>query len=306
MCCLQEFFAKSRRKLLAFTLVELVVALALAAFLTPPLVAALKNSVRLYKIVRDERIAEKRAETVAAVLKMPLRNCALALPVDSSEYKKYFNSKTAAPFSWDGPLSVTGDGLSSRLRVAYAFPEGSRTSEAASATDFETTVQMTREPDGNYFDMDLFDKSGSVKNWVLFVDGSPDRSPLTVTRISGKSMRLKSFVEEDYEIPQGASLYLFRAVECWSDGEKFYTRDFRTTGGQPRVDGVCGASFELNDDKTKLTLCLMVRGEDATLAGSAIKNRGCPQSFLSLWDASVYPYALYAFRFVWHLPNAES
>ena len=35
--------------------------------------------------------------------------------------------------------------------------------------------RMTREPDENYFDMELFDKSRSVKNWVLFPDAYPEK-----------------------------------------------------------------------------------------------------------------------------------
>lgn len=298
--------SRGARRLRAFTLIELIIAVALAAAVTPPVAAALKNASRLYKICRDERIAERRAETVAAVLKMPLRHCGLGIPAEADEYKKAFGSKIVAPFNWDGPVSVIGGngGKTNRLRIAYAFPEGSRAAEACRGTESVSSPLMTREPDKNYFDMNLFDKSRSVKNWVLFPDTYPEKTPLTVTGMSGRTLRLRSYTEEDYAIPEGASLYLFRALECWSDGEKFYTNDFRTAGGQPRADGVIGARFELNGEKNLLTLCLMVRGEDAGLAGEPVKNRGCPDDFVAQWDAAAYPCALYAFRFVWRLPNA--
>ena len=304
----KETSADGRRsgRLRAFTAIELIIAVALAAAVTPPLAAALRNASRFYKICRDERIAERRAETVASVLKMPLRCCGLGIPTNAEEYKKAFGSKISAPFNWDGPVSVTGEsgGKSNRLRAAYAFPEGSRAAEAARGTGYAASVPMTREPDRNYFDMDLFDKSGSIKNWVLFPDAFPENVPLTVTGISGRTLRLKSYTEDDCSLPKGAALYLFRALECWSDGEKFYTRDFRTTGGQPRADGVAGTRFELNEEKNMLSLDLMVFGEDAGLSGEPVKNRGCPESFIALGDAASEPYALYAFRFVWHLPNA--
>ena len=302
----REISASRRaRRLRAFTLIELIIAVALAAAVTPPVAAALKNASRLYKICRDERIAERRAETVAAVLKMPLRHCGLGIPPRAEEYKKAFGSKIIEPFNWDGPVSVTGEsGKSGRLRIAYAFPEGSRAAEACAGTGGAASPRMTREPDENYFDMDLFDKSRSVKNWVLFPDAYPEKTPLTVAGISGRTLRLRSYTEEEYDIPKGAPLFLFRALECWSDGEKFYTRDFRTTGGQPRVDGVIGARFELNDEKNLLTLCLMVRGEERGLSGGPVKNRGCPDDFVEQWDAAAEPFALYAFRFVWRLPNA--
>ena len=92
------------RRLRAFTLIELIIAVALAVAVTPPVAAALKNASRLYKICRDERIAERRAETVAAVLKMPLRNCGLGIPPRAEEYKKAFGSKIIEPFNWDGPF----------------------------------------------------------------------------------------------------------------------------------------------------------------------------------------------------------
>ena len=303
----REISASRRaRRLRAFTLIELIIAVALAAAVTPPVSAALKNASRLYKICRDERIAERRAETVAAVLKMPLRHCGLGIPAEADEYKKAFGSKIVAPFNWDGPVSVIGGngGKTNRLRIAYAFPEGSRAAEACRGTESVSSPLMTREPDKNYFDMNLFDKSRSVKNWVLFPDTYPEKTPLTVTGMSGRTLRLRSYTEEDYAIPEGASLYLFRALECWSDGEKFYTNDFRTAGGQPRADGVIGARFELNGEKNLLTLCLMVRGEERGLSGEPVKNRGCPDDFVAQWDAAAEPCALYAFRFVWRLPNA--
>lgn len=303
----REIFAELRgaRKFRAFTLIELMIAVALAAAVTPPMAAALRNASRFYKICRDERVAERRAEIVAAVLKMPLRHCGLGIPAEADEYKKAFGSKIVAPFNWDGPVSVIGGngGKTNRLRIAYAFPEGSRAAEACRGTESVSSPLMTRELDKNYFDMNLFDKSRSVKNWVLFPDAYPEKTPLTVTGLSGRTLRLRSYTEDGYTIPEGASLYLFRALECWSDGEKFYTNDFRTAGGQPRADGVIGARFELNGEKNLLTLCLMVRGEDAGLAGEAVKNRGCPGDFVALWASAPREYAVYAFRFVWNLPN---
>ena len=213
--------SRGARRLRAFTLIELIIAVALAAAVTPPVAAALKNASRLYKICRDERIAERRAETVAAVLKMPLRHCGLGIPPRAEEYKKAFGSKIIEPFNWDGPVSVTGgNGKSGRLRIAYAFPEGSRAAEACSGAGGSALPRMTREPDENYFDMELFDKSRSVKNWVLFPDAYPEKTPLTVAGISGRTLRLRSYTEEEYDIPKGAPLFLFRALECWSDGKK--------------------------------------------------------------------------------------
>ena len=94
MSFLKEISVRRRaaRRLCAFTLVELIIAVALAAAVTPPVAAvtppvaaALKNASRLYKICRDERIAERRAETVAAVLKMPLRHCGLGIPQSAED-----------------------------------------------------------------------------------------------------------------------------------------------------------------------------------------------------------------------------
>ena len=48
----------------------------------------------------------------------------------------------------------------------------------------------------------------------------------------------------------------------------------------------------------------MVRGEERGLSGEPVKNRGCPDDFVNQWDAAAEPFALYAFRFVWRLPNA--
>ena len=48
-------------------------------------------------------------------------------------------------------------------------------------------------------------------------------------------------------------------MECWRD-DKLYTKDFRTTGDQPRENGICDIRFYLDDGKNLLTVYLVARG----------------------------------------------
>lgn len=278
----------------------------LASFILSLFFTPVKNAIYACRLYNDRRIAESRICTVGAVLRIPVFYCTLGIPLDAGEYKKSFGSNLSSPFSWNGPISVTqgrdgkADGC---LRLAYGCPEPCRTQREYGVGKTAAPLRFDTAANQNYFALDLHDKSQSVKNWVLFENCVPRRTPLVVTRASGYEFQLKTFLADEAVVPKGDRLLLFRAVECWALNDRLYTKDFRTTGDQPRENGVCDIRFYLNGDRSRLTVCLIVRGDDDSLApGRVVGAEKCPEELLSQWRGRSR-YVLYCARFTWPILN---
>lgn len=291
----------------AFTLAECLVALLIISLILPALFSPLKNTLYAYRLYRDRRIAESRIWTVRAILRNPVFYCALGLPVEAGLYKTAFGAKLGQPFSWEGPISVLpgpDDGLpGGLLRLAYAYPELCRTRSGGLIGKTASAVRFDAAPNRDYFALDLFDKTGSVKNWVMFENSRPPRVPLVVLKASGAELELKNYLADEVFVPRGERLLLFRALECWARDGKLYTKDFRTTGEQPRENGVCEIRFYLDGGGRALTVCLVVRGDDETLApGRIVGADKCRGDILARWRGRS-PYILYCAEFTWPVMN---
>ena len=283
-------------------MVECLAALTLASFILSLFFTPVKNALYAYRLYNDRRIAESRICTVGAVLRIPVFYCALGIPLDD----KYLGSNLSALLGWNGPISVIqgrdgkADGC---LRLAYSCPERCRTLREYNSGKADSSFRFDTAANQNYFALDLHDKSQSVKNWVLFENCVPRRTPLVVTRASGSELQLKTLSADEAVVPKGDRLLLFRAVECWALNDRLYTKDFRTTGDQPRENGVCDIRFYLNDDRSRLTVCLIVRGDDDSLApGRVVGAEKCPEELLSQWRGRSR-YVLYCARFTWPILN---
>lgn len=295
------------RRYFAFTLAECLVVLLIISLILPALFSPLKNTLYAYRLYRDRRIAESRIWTVCAILRPPVFYCALGLPVEAGLYKTAFGEKPRQPFSWDGPISVLpgpDDGLpGGLLRLAYAYPELCRTRSAGLVGKTASAVRFDAALNLDHFALDLFDKTGSVKNWVIFENSLPPRVPMTVLKASGAELELKNYLAEEVFVPRGERLLLFRALECWARDGKLYTKDFRTTGEQPRENGVCEIRFYLDGGGRALTVCIIVRGDDDTLApGRIVGAEKCRGDILSRWQGRS-PYILYCAEFTWPVMN---
>ncbi len=290
----------------AFTLVECLVALTLVSFILSLFFSPVKNALYAYRLYNDRRIAESRICTVGAILRMPVLYCALGIPLEAAEYKKSFGSNLSSPFSWNGPISVIqgrDDEAGGCLRLAYGCPEPSRTLNEYGVGKTTAPLRFDEAANPNYFALDLWDKSKSVKNWVLFENCVPRRTPLVVTRASGSELQLKTLSADEAVVPKGDRLLLFRAIECWALNDRLYTKDFRTNGDQPRENGICDIHFYLNGDRSRLTVCLIVRGDDDSLApGRVVGAEKCPEELLSQWSGRSR-YVLYCARFTWPISN---
>ncbi|MCD8162922.1 MAG: type II secretion system GspH family protein [Synergistaceae bacterium] len=290
----------------AFTLVECLAALTLVSFILSLFFSPVKNALYAYRLYNERRIAESRICTVGAILRMPVFYCALGIPLEAAEYKKSFGSNLSSPFSWNGPISVIQgrDGEAGGcLRLAYGCPEPSRTLNEYGVGKTAAPLRFDAAANPNYFALDLWDKSKSVKNWVLFENSVPRRTPLVVTLASVSDLQLKTLSADEAVVPKGDRLLLFRAIECWALNDRLYTKDFRTNGDQPRENGVCDIRFYLNGDRSRLTVCLIVRGDDDSLApGRVVGAEKCPEELLSQWRGRSR-YVLYCARFTWPILN---
>lgn len=292
-----------------FSYIECLAALLISAFVFIPLYSAFRSIFNTYRLFQDRRTAESRIEFVGGILRKPVFYCGAGLPASSADYKKAFGSKTTEPFGWSGPISIVesesgaSDGC---LRLAYAYPYPGRclTSDEYTVGTSTTSIAFQTTPDTSLFDLDIYNKTSSVKNWVLFLNSYPRRVPIVVTSSSGKTLKMKNYLYDEVVVPLNDKLMLFRALKCWSEDGKLYTKDYRTTGNQPRVDGICDIRFERND--SLLTIYVIARGEDDTLAPGRIINKdACRADLLEEWrDKS--DYILYCEKFVWLLPNLGS
>ena len=91
----------------AFTLAECLVALMVISVILSLFFSPFKGALYVCRAFVDRRVAESRIWTACGILRGPIFYCALGIPGDAGEYKKSFGSQLGAPFSWDGPVSVT-------------------------------------------------------------------------------------------------------------------------------------------------------------------------------------------------------
>lgn len=292
-----------------FTYIECLVALLISAFVFLPLYTSFRGTIRTYRLFQDRRIAESRIESVGAILRNPAFYCGAGLPSSSSVYKKAFGSVAAAPFSWSGPISIdeSDSGASDgclHIAYAYPYPGGCLTADEYTVGKSSTSVTFKTAPDTSLFDLTVSTKATSVKNWVLFLNSYPRRAPMVITSASNKILKLKNYLYDEVTVRQMDKLMLFRALICWAEGGKLYTKDYRTTGNQPRVNGICDIRFERED--SLLTVYVIARGDDDKLAPGRIVNEdACRADLLEAWRGKS-DYILYCEKFVWPLPNLGS
>lgn len=298
--------SRQRRVSCAFILADSLVALFIFALILPEILSLWRTASFELRLSRDKAVAERRAECVAAILKAPLFHCGMGLETDAAGYKRGFNNRLASPFSWNGPLSILPtydkrpEGL---LRVAFGFPESARLKTEVLGTESKAELIFDASPVLNYLDLSLFDKGSSVKNWLLFA-GSRHRTPFCVIAANGAKLSVKNYAVSDFYLPKGDRIVHFRALEVFSRDGKLYTNDFRTAGEQPRENGVCDIRFRVRDDMLALTVYILVRGDDASLANEAPGVRrieNWPPEYRA--DYNTYPYPLYAFQYTWPLLN---
>lgn len=284
----------------------MVIAFTLFAFMAPPMLAALSTVSGRVALYLDYRTASSRAARAAVLLKAPVFYCGYGMPTDAQEYKKAFDDQITEPFSWNGPISSMSRACpNDELRVAYARPGASRTSRAILSDGPTAVVEFSKNPDANEVaSASSFSKPKSVKNWIVFGSAVPLSAPFSITKIEDRSLTVKSYSAENFSIPQCERMYLFRAMKVFCRNGCLYTADYRTSGEQPRVDGVCDMRFDVDRNKKELTVYILVKG-NATYDSprDIIGKESWPDDYLRPWLENLPHYQLYASRRTWRLPN---
>lgn len=290
----------------AFFIAEVLLSVLILSLISAIFFAPFKNGMHLLRLLRDQRIAQQRILTIRAILGAPARFCALGVPTGAQDYKESLGSRSGRFFSWAGPVSVVKGKNGEEggcLRIVFAYPLSCRTSAERTVGKSASSVGFDRKLDAGYFDADIYDKPGSVKNWVTFANSDPPRSPLVLSKFYDYSLALRSLNKDEVVVPKGERLLLFRVMECWAGADEiFYTNDYRTAGAQPRENGICDVRFSA--DGQLLTVYVVARGEDKDLSPGRIEGEEkCTAEILSQWKGKS-EYVLYCEKFVFYMPNA--
>ena len=268
----------------AFLLPDCLAALFCAGILFTLLTAVLLPVSRLQSELDDRRTAILRAENVAAKLRLPALFCGIGLSKDPALYKRGFNNRSEAPFFWNGPLEITSGVKNlpaSGLRIVYGCFDGLVAAKRSSSSTGAITVTLKSKPSDSNFEPDLYNKQSSVKNWVV-LDGRTLSSPLWLTGLSDRLLSLKSVNDKSLTVRREEKLFLVRAIECWAADGVFRTNDLRTTGNQPREDGICDLRFRLDGEARLLEIFILVHGSEGGIMerfGLANRMEAWPSDF---------------------------
>ncbi len=302
---MQLYSGKSKGSIL----VETLSAAFIAALFFPVILSLFKNTVDNSLRLYDMRAAMQRICAAEAVMKQPVFFCGYGMSSDAAEYKKAFQNNSSEPFSWDGPVSVAAYSgkNNAQLKIAYAKREKAFTSvktafTGSSSIKFNVTLpsdKIKAAYSGEY---------AGVKNYVLFGGMSPKPVPLLVTNISGSSLVLGTASPGNFSIPGGEVLHLFCAVKLYAADGKLYSYDYRTSGSQPRVDGIEDVRFILKNGGTKqLTIYILAKGnrerQKREIKLLDFEEDASNTELLKEWRSLDCKKALYASKTVWSLTN---
>ena len=290
----------------AFSLVILLVGMTVALIVLPTALTTFRLTSEQLSSSLDKRTAVNRAQSAASLPKLPVFYCGYGMPSDAEDFKRaFFSQQNSEPFNWDGPISVLDrDGKkNAELRLVYGMPgyvaANYSYTKSGSVADVSLKKQLAK-------DYDLiapcrFGKPSNVKNWILFGAMMPPASPLAVKNIAGSVLRTQCSAS-GFVIPTGDEIYLLRAVKVYCAGGALYTQDYRSSGAQPRVQGIEDLRFELDKEAGKLTMYILSRGN---MSGTDVQ----PLNDADEWPDEYKTAAascncrLYASKITWSLPN---
>ena len=305
----------------AFTVIELLIAVPVAAALTCGLVYTLACHTAVQTQMNDEAAARARADRVYAILREPLAHAGYGMPKKEAEYRQSFPTNAGANtfYAWPGPISVAPSTIDwderarGTCRIVHAIPSRTMTTGATVTSSDRITLELTGIPP-LLEPVKTARSPVSTKNWALFGAMSPTPRPLWFAALGGsKKIVLRKTLpasgDEVITIPQNDELYYLRAtmaeVGLYGKGDWAFFTDHRDgSGKQPRVIGVVDARFELAPSKRTLKMHLLVRGDhrhpDKITGGTP---DGWPQEYARDIPDAARHYRLYAFEMTFGLRN---
>jgi len=115
-------------------------------------------------------------------------------------------------------------------------------------------------------------------------------------------------VYDDFTVSMNDPLFLFCAMKIYAENNILYSKDYRTPGVQPRVDGVADMRFFPDVEHNCITVYTLVCGDiktkkNKTLQLTNFAKDESNQLLINEWENKTTQYILYASKKTWRLPN---
>ncbi|MDO4218843.1 MAG: hypothetical protein Q4C78_02510 [Synergistaceae bacterium] len=236
-----------------FTILEILLAFAItlpAIFIISRTIATVSDS---YWRMLDRRIATSRANSVFALLKQPLYHAGFAM-LSGKEFSSHFFSSITEPFSWGWAIScVTNE----KIRIFYALPLYTLVKNNISTDAGSCAIDFTSAIDANKFSVSAY----NIKSYVILKSANIDNKVFRITSATSNYIRVISQTDSSYSIGKNDMVMGLRAIEASANNGIFYTNDFRTSGVQPRIDGIWKIHFVYDEIKRLVTVTLIATGD---------------------------------------------
>lgn len=263
--------------------------------------------------VNDYRVSQLRLFSVQTLLRYPLFYCGHGLSVNSEEYKKSFGNSRFQPFNWDGPVSVIKSSTgteNTELRIVYSKCEYVKLKNNFTYKKDGEVISLSKPLEKNSIMPITSATINNIRNCIVFRSSFPGNNPLIVRWASGDQTRLEieSFAnKEHFTLYKNDTLYLLAAMRVFVKNGILYTNDLKTSGDQPRINGIEDLRFFINDDKTLLTAYILSRGDYRYSENKNIIGiEKCDLNLANEWKYKKSNYQLYVNKLVWRLPNCIS
>lgn len=290
-----------------FSLIEVVVSLAVMLVIMPPMLSTMKIVINELFYNVEFKKGHTRITRTEALLKAPLFYCGFGMQADPSKYKESFGSQKHEPFRWEGPITVQKgpSGFeNSELRVSFARPSSTRLDRMTQSETPEGILTLHKFPEQNEFGDTYSSNSPDIRNWVFFPTSFPPSTPFCIMGLNGKVMSVKNNMGRSFSISGGDRVHHMMAISLYSKDDFLYTKDFRFPGAQPRIKGVLDVRFDLDIEKKIVIVYILARGDRLYDAPQEIRGREeWPDEYIRQWVEKGSRYKLFASKTVWYLPN---
>ena len=197
----------------------------------------------------DKRIATSRADSVFSLLQDPIYHAGYSMLPESEFASQFFNT-IVEPFSWGCAVSCP---TSEKLRVIYAIPLYTLVKSTVETKDGSCDFDFTTSIDANQFSVSIYD----IKTYVVLHSATSENKIFRIINANSSYLRVTNKMDTEYDIGANGMVMALRAMEATADGGVFRTKDFRTSGVQPRVDGIWKIHFDLNKSKKLVTVTVI-------------------------------------------------
>ena len=221
----------SRPHLRAFTLVELLVTLLLAALVMGATLSLLAVYVRHFQRVDALASAQMRGEMVAAILRNPIQHAGLGL---SDDVPSQVFPGLGEVQTWGRTLEATSN--DTVLRAVYGVPSGlvlvasDSVTLRASGSSGDTVALTLSAP----VPADMAEVDGTrTQGWVFF---AASEKPLRVQALAGATLTLRNPQSTDVTLAPYDELLWVRALRATRQGDTLYTEDVTLSPPAPRLE----------------------------------------------------------------------